>query len=172
MDVLEEIKKKSISYLSFKVGNEVFASHVSHVNNIVEVSRITKIPKSPDYLVGVINLRGQVLPVIDTRVRFGMSPTEVTTNTCILVLEIKSDDEILQVGGLVDSVSEVLEIKESEIMSPPKVGLNASNSFIAGVTNVNDSFIMLLDMNQLFEDADLSAVAEQIKQIKEDITVK
>lgn len=170
MDGLEEIKKSSISYLSFSIGEEVFASHVSHVNNIVEVPKITRIPKSPDYLMGVMNLRGQVLPVIDTRMRFGMSPTEITSNTCILVLEVNTEDGVQQVGGMVDSVREVLEIAEDEIIEPPKIGRNGTHEFISGVANRDGSFILILDMDHLFSGADLGMIAERAKQVKEKIT--
>ncbi len=88
------------SYLSFKLGEEIFAANVSKVLNILEMTKITQVPKSPPYMKGVINLRGTVLPVVDTRLKFGMSATEFTPNTCILVMEVEVDGEALQVGGL------------------------------------------------------------------------
>ena len=171
MNGLEAIRKKSISYLSFRIGNEVFASHVSHVNNIVEVTKITKIPNAPDYMMGVINLRGQVLPVVDTRVRLGMNPTEVSTNTCILVLEVESGEGIQQIGGMVDSVKEVLELKEDDILPPPRIGKMTSQTFISGVAHRNDDFILIVDMNELFNGADLVDFAKEVKRVKEEIAV-
>lgn len=106
----EELSSLS-SYLSFKLGDEVFAANVSKVLDILEMTNITKVPKAPPYLKGVINLRGTVLPLIDTRIKFGLSPTEFTPNTCILVLDIKIENEGLQIGSLVDSVQEVMEIE-------------------------------------------------------------
>ena len=99
------------SYLSFKLGEEFFSIPVMKVLEILEVPKITRVPHSPDYLKGVINLRGAVLPVIDTRVKFGMSATNFTINTSILVLTVQHDDDILTVGVLVDSVVEVFEIE-------------------------------------------------------------
>ena len=108
----QEEQKLLDSYLSFKLGDELFAANVAKVLNILEMVKITKVPKAPEYMKGVINLRGNVLPVIDTRTKFGMTPTEFTKNTCILVLDIIVDGEDIQVGALVDSVQEVLEITE------------------------------------------------------------
>ena len=107
MNVLKKNKEKSISYLSFKIGDEVFATHVLQVNNMVEKPAITKIPKTPDYLPGVINLRGKVLPAIDTRIRFGMSPVEITNNTFNLALNVQSGNAIVLAGALVDPVREI-----------------------------------------------------------------
>ena len=107
---MDELEKLTLnSYLSFKLGDEIFASNVSKVLNILEMMKITKVPKAPTYMKGVINLRGTVLPVVDTRLKFGMLPIELTTNTCILVLDVKVDEESVHIGAIVDSVQEVLE---------------------------------------------------------------
>lgn len=139
------------SYLSFKLGEEIFAANVSKVLNILEMTKITQVPKSPPYMKGVINLRGTVLPVVDTRLKFGMSATEFTPNTCILVMEVEVDGEALQVGGLVDSVQEVLEIDLKEILPSPNIGSRYRSEFINGMYKLNDDhFIMLLDMDKVF----------------------
>lgn len=148
---MEEDLKKQISYLSFKLGEEIFAANVSKVLNILEMTKITKVPKAPAHMKGVINLRGTVLPVIDTRVKLGLSPTDVTVNTCILVLEVDVEGEILQVGALVDAVSEVLEIESEELLPPPSIGNRFKSEFINGVYKLNDeNFIMIVDMDKLF----------------------
>lgn len=139
------------SYLSFKLGDETFAANVSKVLNILEMTKITKVPKAPSYMKGVINLRGTVLPVVDTRVKFGMSATEYTPNTCILVLEVEVEGETMQVGGLVDSVQEVLEIEPHEILPAPNIGSRYRSEFINGMYKHSDEhFIMLLDMDKVF----------------------
>lgn len=166
MNKLNEIKNRSISYLSFRIGDEEYASHVSHVENIVEVPRITQIPNAPDYLKGVINLRGQVLPVVDTRIRFGMSPAEITPSTCILVLDIETEEGVQKVGGIVDSVHEVLELQEEEIMPPPRIGKLTSHSFITGMAKRKEEFILVVDMNLLFSDGDLRGFTKQLEEIK------
>ncbi|HBF87315.1 MAG TPA: chemotaxis protein CheW [Bacteroidales bacterium] len=149
------------SYLSFKLGDEVYAANVSKVLNILEMTKITKVPKAPEYMKGVINLRGSVLPVVDTRIKFGMTPTEYTTNTCILVLEIEIDNDSLHVGGLVDSVQEVLEIEKNQILPPPNIGNKFKSQFITGMYKMgDDQFIMILDMDKIFTIDDLLALKD------------
>jgi purine-binding chemotaxis protein CheW len=132
------------SYLSFKLGDEVFAANVSKVLNILEMTKITKVPKAPDYMKGVINLRGTVLPLVDTRIKFGLTATEFTANTCILVLDIQIGDESLQVGGLVDAVQEVLEIEEYQILPAPNIGSKYHSEFISGMYKINEDQFSLL----------------------------
>ena len=138
------------SYLTFKLGEEEFAAHVGKVLNILEMTKITEVPKSPDYMKGVINLRGSVLPVIDTRIKFGMTPTEYTPNTCIVVMDIDMDGDSIHVGALVDSVQAVLEIEDTQILPPPSIGHKYRSEFIEGVANINDSFIMILNLDEVF----------------------
>jgi purine-binding chemotaxis protein CheW len=138
------------SYLSFKLGEEEFAAHVAKVLNILEMTKITEVPRAPEYMKGVINLRGTVLPVIDTRIKFGMTPTEYTTNTCIIVLDIDMDGESIHVGALVDAVQAVLEIDKNGIMPPPSIGSKYKSDFIEGVANIDDKFIMILNMDAVF----------------------
>lgn len=153
------------SYLSFKLGDEIFAANVGKVLNILEMTKITKVPQAPAYMQGVINLRGTVLPVVDTRIKFGLSPTEVTTNTCILVLDIQVEGEGLHVGGLVDSVQEVLEIEPHQILPPPNIGNRFRSQFITGMYKLtDDDFIMLLDMDKIFNVEDLALLGEHAGQ--------
>jgi purine-binding chemotaxis protein CheW len=151
---------KLSSYLSFKLGEEVFAANVGKVLNILELTKITKVPKAPDYMKGVINLRGSVLPLVDTRIKFGMEPTEFTTNTCILVLDIDFDGESVHVGALVDAVQEVLEINENEVEPPPSIGSKYKSEFIEGVAKNGEDFIMLLDMDLIFTNDELKVLKE------------
>jgi len=147
------------SYLSFKLGDEIFAANVSKVLNILEMTKITKVPKAPDYMKGVINLRGAVLPLIDTRIKFGLSATEFTANTCILVLDITIGDETLQVGGLVDAVQEVLEIEPHQILPAPNIGNKYHSEFICGMYKASEEqFIMILDMDKVFSADELVEV--------------
>ena len=143
------------SYLTFKLGEEEFAAHVGKVLNILEMTKITEVPKSPDYMKGVINLRGSVLPVIDTRIKFGMTPTEYTPNTCIVVMDIDMDGDSIHVGALVDSVQAVLEIEDTQILPPPSIGHKYRSEFIEGVANINDSFIMILNLDEVFSSEDV-----------------
>lgn len=151
--------KNVISYLTFTIGEEEFAAHVNVVLNILEVQEITKVPKAPEYLKGVINLRGMVLPVIDTRVKLGMTPTQFSDKTCIVVMDLDIKDEIIHVGALVDSVEAVHDIHEESIAPPPSIGNSYKTEFISGITQINDRFIMILDLVKLF-------TASEIKQLK------
>lgn len=166
---METNKNESNSYLSFQLGTELFAAHVSKTESIIEVPEITKIPQSPDYLKGIINIRGKAMPVIDTRIKFGMSPIEMSVNTCILVLEVKVESEALQVGVLVDSVHEVLEINQNEILPPPGLGAKYKSLFIYGVVKYKERFIMLIDMDLVFNADDLEQLSNQVEEINEEL---
>lgn len=161
----EELTKIN-SYLSFKLGDEEFAAHVGKVLNILEMTKITEVPKSPEYMKGVINLRGTVLPVIDTRIKFGMSPTEYTNNTCIVVMEVELDHDIVQVGALVDSVQAVREIDDSQIQPPPSIGSKFKSEFIYGMFKVDEKFIMLLDMEKVFSSDEIISLQEKTTEGK------
>ncbi len=162
------IAKGSNSYLSFKLGEELFSAHVSKVLNILEMTKITKVPKAPEYMLGVINLRGSVLPLVDTRIKFGIPVTEFTAETCIIVLEVELNGDSVQVGAVVDSVQEVLEVEKEKILPPPDIGSKYKSEFIKGIMKINEEFIMLLDMDKVF------AVEEKItiKQIGDTANIK
>ncbi|BDX39357.1 chemotaxis protein CheW [Tenuifilaceae bacterium CYCD] len=146
----QEKTSKINSYLTFKLGDEEFAAHVGKVLNILEMTKITQVPKAPDYLKGVINLRGAVLPVIDARIKFGMPETEYTTNTCIIVLDIDLDGESVHVGAIVDSVQAVLEIDNNQIMPLPTLGSRYKSEFIIGMAKIDEKFIIILNMDAVF----------------------
>jgi len=159
------------SFLSFKLGDEEFAAHVGKVLNILEMTRITEVPKAPEYMKGVINLRGTVLPVIDTRIKFGMPATAYTTNTCIIVLDIEVDGESIHVGALVDSVQAVLEFDESQILPAPSIGSKYRSEFIEGVANVDDKFIMILNMDAVFSSDELTKMQDKTKETEDTTTI-
>ncbi|HOK50543.1 MAG: chemotaxis protein CheW [Bacteroidales bacterium] len=152
------------SYLTFKLGEETFAANVSKVLNILEMTKVTKVPKAPPYMKGVINLRGAVLPLVDTRIKFEMTPTEFTPNTCILVLDININGESVHVGALVDSVQEVIELDDSQIMPPPSIGTRYKSEFLEGVAKIGDDFVMILDMDLIFSTDELSLLKESVNE--------
>lgn len=167
---MSDQKKNSInSYLTFKLGNEFFAANVSKVLNILEMTKVTKVPKAPAYMKGVINLRGSVLPLVDTRIKFDMPETEYTANTCILVLDIILSNESVHVGALVDSVQEVLELDDANIQPPPSIGTRYRSEFIEGVAKVEDEFIMILNMDLIFSTDELSLLRESFQEGKEEV---
>jgi purine-binding chemotaxis protein CheW len=120
---------------------------------------------------GVINLRGDVLPVVDVRLKFGMEETQFTTSTCILVLIIQIEDQTIHLGALVDSVLEVLEIEDKEILPPPSIGSSYNSEFITGVVEYEDNFIMILDVEKVFTTSEIIVMknSEESKEIEESL---
>ena len=158
------------SYLTFRIDNEIYAANVSKILSILELTKITKLPRTPEYIRGVINLRGTVLPIVDLRTKFSLSPTEFTSNTCILVLEIIVESTEVKVGALVDSVLEVLEIKDEEIVAPPRIGNNLNTDFIEGMFKSDDTFTMILNLDLIFSADELTLMSSDlVKQKAEEI---
>ncbi len=172
MAMNQENLSKINSYLSFKLGDEEFAAHVGKVLNILEMTKITEVPKAPEYMKGVINLRGTVLPVIDTRIKFGMTATVYTTNTCIIVLDIEMDGETIQVGALVDAVQAVLEIDKNQIMPPPSIGSKYKSEFIEGVANVDEKFIMILNMDAVFSSDEITSLRNKTEETENTVDIE
>jgi purine-binding chemotaxis protein CheW len=152
------------TFLSFKLSEEVFAINVSKVINILEMSHITKIPKAPNYMKGVINLRGTVLPVVDLRIKFGLPEKEATVDTSIIVLSIDLNGESMLIGTLVDAVREVLELKVNEIAPSPTIGAKYNSGFIEGMWRLDEKFIMILDIDKVFSTDEVIDFKEQLLQ--------
>jgi len=163
-----EKEDKVETFLSFKLSEEVFAINVSQVLNILEMSTITRIPKSPEYLKGVINLRGTVLPVVDLRIKFGLPEMQATVDTSIIVLSVDLEGEAVLVGILVDAVREVLELKNSDIAPTPSIGTKYNSGFIKGMWRMNDKFIMILDIDKVFSTEEIIDFKEQLSNAEPD----
>jgi purine-binding chemotaxis protein CheW len=138
------------------LSDEIFALDVSHVREILEFTTMTKVPKTPEYMRGVINLRGSVVPVLDMRLKFDMSMTEKTVNTCIIVVEVSFEGETSIIGALVDSVEEVFELEPGQIEPAPKIGVQLKTEFIKGMGKRDDRFIIILDIDKVFSSEELS----------------
>ena len=160
MNIELEGEEKLISFLSFKLDDEFFAVDVIKVIEVLEVPGITKIPLAPDYMTGIANLRGKVLPLIDIKVRFGLEPIQFSVDTCIIVIKIKVEGEELQIGALVDSVLEVLEVPRAEIQPSPSIEAKYKLEFIRGMFKKNDDFIMLLNLDAVFSIQDVQYMQE------------
>lgn len=152
------------SYLSFQLSDEMFAADVGKVLEILELCPITKVPRSPAYMRGVINLRGKVLPVLDTRIKFGIAVTEDNVDTCIIVLDVQMDGELLHLGAIVDSVEEVLELGTSDIEPPPSLGSTFNPEYIHGMVKRDETFIMILDIDKVFSAEELIVAKEAAEQ--------
>ena len=156
-------------YLTFKLADEVFAIEVSKVREVLDFTTITKIPRTPDFMSGVINLRGNVVPVVDLRLCFEMSKTQKTVNTCIVVVEMLIEGESTIIGALADSVEEVIDLEPEHIQPAPKMGTQIRTEFIKGMGTRDAQFIMILDIDRVFSAEELSAVrsAEGSKPLAE-----
>lgn len=151
---------ETVQYLTFKLADEVFALDVAKVREILEITNITKVPQTPDFMRGVINLRGSVVPVIDMRLKFGMSRTEQTVNTCIIVVEINMEGDTIVLGALADSVQEVVEMEPDSIEPAPHIGTRLNTEFIRGMGKVDGRFVMILDIDQVFSSDELSDLGQ------------
>jgi purine-binding chemotaxis protein CheW len=151
---------EACQYMTFKLGDELFAINVSQVREVLEVLQITKVPTAPAYMRGVVNVRGQAIPVVDLRLRFGLPSTVDTLNTRVIVMELNIDGETAVVGGLADSVHEVIELEPGNINPPPRIAMRWRTDFILGMGKRGDDFIIILDVNAVFSSEELVAVTD------------
>lgn len=145
-------------YLTFKLGDEVFALDISQVREVLDFTTVTKVPRTPEFMRGVINLRGSVVPIVDMRLKFGMAKTEKTVNTCMIIVEIVLDGERLIVGALADSVQEVIELDPGQIEPPPRIGTKLNTEFIRGMGKREENFIIILEVDKIFSTDELQIV--------------
>jgi len=151
---------ETTQYLTFKLGDEVFALDVSQVREVLDVTAITKVPRAPDFMRGVINVRGSVVPVADMRLKFGMTKTENSMDTRVVVMDIAMDGETTILGALADSVHEVMDLEPSQIEAPPKIGTRWKTEFIKGIGKRDEEFIILLDIDRIFSTDELAIVQD------------
>ena len=147
-------------YLTFRLGDELFAINVFKAREVLDLSHITRVPTAPGYLRGVVNVRGNAIPVVDLRAKFGLPQAADTLHTSIIVMELQVDGEPIVVGGLADAVHEVLELEPHEINDPPTLGLRWRTDLILGMGRRDDRFTIILDIERVFSSDDLVALAE------------
>jgi len=145
-------------YLTFTLGEEDFALEIDRVREVLDYTTITRVPRMPEYLRGVINLRGNVVSVIDLRLILGMSAIEKTVDTCIVIVEIDINGEQMQMGALADSVKKVIDLDQSRISPPPKIGTKLNSQFIKGMGKQDEKFLIILDIDRVLSDEELSVV--------------
>lgn len=157
-------------YLTFQIGREMFAVGILHIREIIEYGSLTTVPMMPEFVRGVINLRGSVVPVIDLSARFGRGESRINRRSCIVILEVEGvtgeEEHLQEVGVIVDAVSEVLEISPQEIEPPPSFGARIRADFIAGMGKVQGQFVILLNVQQALntrEMAELAAIVDAPK---------
>jgi purine-binding chemotaxis protein CheW len=147
-------------YLTFKLDHEVFALDVATVREVLDFTTVTKIPRTPEFMRGVINLRGSVVPVVDLRLAFGMTATEKTVNTCIVVVEVCLEGETTIMGALADSVEEVIDLEPDQIQPAPRLGTSIKTDFIRGMGKRESQFLMILDIDRVFTADQLAGLQE------------
>jgi len=145
-------------YLTFKLADEVFALDITKVREVLDFGALTRVPRTPEFMRGVINLRGSVVPVVDLRLKFGMTRTESSVNTCIIITEVTVDNETTVLGALADSVQEVLDLDPGNIAPAPKIGAQLRTEFIRGMGRRDDRFVIILDIDRIFSLDELALV--------------
>lgn len=153
------VEASPAQYLTFQLGGEMFAVGILNIKEIIEYGSVTEIPMVPLFIRGVINLRGAVVPVIDLASRFGGKRSEVSRRTCIVIIELAEGEERQDIGVVVDSVSEVLEIPASEIEPPPPFGARIRADFIKGMGKVNGRFVIILDVAKVLSVDEIASLS-------------
>ena len=159
---MEKKNQEESQYLTFLSGTEVFGIGILHVKEIKEYASVTTIPMMPDYVKGVINLRGNVVPIIDLPVRFGREKSIISKRTCIIIVEIAFEDESMDIGILVDAVNEVIDIPADLIEPPPSFGSKIRIEFIEGIGKLENQFVILLNVNKTLSVSELSVIEERV----------
>ena len=154
-----QLEENSSKYLIFLIGSELYGIDIKDIREVIEynqLNNITRIPMVPEYIRGVINLRGEVLPVIDLSSRFYNQKNDITKRTCIIIFEIKDVDEKMLIGGMIDAVSAVIDISQDEIDPTPEFGAKIRSDFISGIGQDNEEFIILLNIDKVLDINELS----------------
>jgi len=149
---------ETTQYLTFKLADEIFALDITKVREVLDFTAITKVPRTPEFMRGVINLRGSVVPVVDLRLKLGMTETRRTVNTCIIITEVSVDGDSVVLGTLADSVQEVMDLEPGHIEPAPTIGTKLKTEFIRGMGKQNERFIIILDIDKVFSTEELALV--------------
>ena len=146
-------------YLTFQLGEEMFAIGILSIREIIEYGFVTEVPMTPPFIRGVINLRGAVVPVLDMALRFGRQARDSTKRTCIVIVEIGTANGSHEMGVVVDAVNEVLEISHGDIEPPPEFGARVRSDFIKGMGKINGKFVIILDVNEVLSLEEVAVIA-------------
>jgi len=151
---------ETTQYLTFSLDEELYALDISTVQSVLDFDKITNVPRTPEFMRGVINLRGCVVPIVDIKYKFGMSKTEQSVDSCIIIVEMEIDNEVTILGCLTDSVNEVIDIDPKNIEEPPKIGTCLNTEFIKGMAKRGEEFLIILDLNKVFSIEEFSFVKD------------
>lgn len=154
-----ETEEDESQYLTFLLGGEMYAVSILNIKEIIGYGQPTQVPMMPSYVRGIINLRGRVVPVIDLLPRFGRESSEVGKRTCVVIIDVEVEDERQDIGIVVDAVSEVLHIPDTDIEPPPAFGAKIRADFIAGMGKINNKFVVLLNVEKVLSIEELAQLA-------------
>jgi purine-binding chemotaxis protein CheW len=154
------------TYLTFNLDEELFGLNIHLVREVLEFTPVTRVPMTAEFMRGVINVRGHVVPVVDLRCKFGLASAEQTVNTCIIIVELEVDGERSTMGALVDGVQEVLDIMPGQIEAAPRMGSRIDSKFIQGIGKLGDRFVILLEIQSIFSMDELFMLSEMQQQQK------
>jgi purine-binding chemotaxis protein CheW len=149
---------RAAHYITFRLGDELFAINVVQVREVLDMSVITRVPRAPSYMRGVVNVRGSAIPVVDLRVKFGLPPAADTVNTRIVVIELSLDGEAVVVGGIADSVHDVMELDASQIEEAPRMAMRWRAELVQGMGKYGDEFVIILDIDKVFSSDDVAQI--------------
>lgn len=157
-----EVSAEIFLYLTFQLGRDLFGIRVSSIREVIEYKKVFKTPRVPDYIRGVINLRGEVVPIIDLMYRFYRKKNGIQPSTAIVVIEVDEDSRKVPVGVMIDAVRAVAEIYKDDIEATPEIGSKIRSDFLDGIGRVNDEFVILLNICNILNIGELAAMEEKI----------
>ncbi|WP_027358246.1 chemotaxis protein CheW [Desulforegula conservatrix] len=163
----EKIQIETKQYLTFHLDEEKFSLDITQVKEVLDFTTITKVPRTPDFMRGVINLRGGVVPVIDLRLKMGMPETVKTVHTRIIIVEVMIDGDPTILGVIADSVEEVCDIDSDMILPPPRIGTRLKTDFIKGMGKLGEDFVIILDIDKVFSSEEI-AIANNLEKQREE----
>ncbi len=146
------------TYLTFTLGDELFAIPVKYVLEVLQRQHITRVPQTPKHVLGIINFRGEILPVVDTKLKFSLKAASILDKQIVIVVEIAENNQNLTIAAIADGVKDVIEIKEEDIKPLPELGIAFDSGFVLGAVRRNDNFTLILDIKKVFSEKELSEV--------------
>ncbi|MBE4620706.1 chemotaxis protein CheW [Vibrio navarrensis] len=162
MSIIELESQQDLQYLTFVLRDECYGININSVKEIIEYGHLTQVPLMPEFVKGVLNLRGEVVPVVDLSLRFGKAPTELHHRSCIVILEVRFESQLVVMGVVVDAVNEVVDIHPDNIEPPPTLGAKIRPHFIQGIANVEDEFVVLLHGDKVLSVEEMASIIENV----------
>jgi purine-binding chemotaxis protein CheW len=156
----DTLRAQAGKYLTFELGGEIYGLAILKVQEIIGMMNVTHVPRTPDFIRGVINLRGKVIPVIDLRTKFGLGSVEDTERTCIIVLQVTRGDQEITMGIIVDQVSEVMDLRANQMEAAPSFGSSVDTDFIMGMGKVGQKVVMLLDSDKVLSGGEMGIIGD------------